>query len=122
MKRLVPFLAACVTGWWGYRQLRNHPRTAGKVAGIERQGQLVVDRASDALRSAKGQVVSKAADLADTAATGAQDAIGAATSKAHDALDAAAEKTRQAITPVQEKIADLQGDAPASAGTEHPAS
>ena len=122
MKRLALFLVACVTGWWGYRQLRSHPRTAGKVAEIERQSQVVVEKASDVLRSAKGQVVSKAADLADTATTGAQGAIGAATSKAHDAVDAAAAKSRQAINPVQEKIADLRGDAPASPGAEHPAS
>lgn len=122
MKRLVVFLVACVSGWWGYRQLRRHPRTAGKVAEIERQSQVVGDKASEVVRSAKGQVVSKAADLAGTAATGAQDAIAAATGKAHDVLDAAAEKSRQAISPVQDKIADLRGDAPASAGTEHRAS
>jgi uncharacterized protein YjbJ (UPF0337 family) len=92
------------------------------VAEIERQSQVVVEKASDVLRSAKGQVVSKAADLADTATTGAQGAIRAATSKAHDAVGAAAETSRQAINPVREKIADLRGDAPASPGTEHPAS
>jgi hypothetical protein len=122
MKRLLLLLAAGITGWWGYRRLRSHPRTAGKVAEIERQSQVVVDKASEAVRSATGQVVSKAAGLADTASTGAQDAIGAATGKAHDALDAAMDKTRQAISPVQGKLADLRGDASASAGAEHPAS
>ena len=121
MKRLALFLVACVTGWWGYRRLRSHPQTAAKVAEIGRQSQAVVDKASDVLRSAKGQVVSKAADLADTAATGAQDAIGAAAGKAHDVLDVAAEKGLQAMSPVQDKIADIRGDAPASASTEHPA-
>jgi hypothetical protein len=85
----------------------------------------VVDRASDGVRSAKDQTIAKAADLADTAAAGAQDAIDTATGKAHEALNAAAQKTRQAINPVQEKIADLRGDASASAptepGTERPA-
>jgi hypothetical protein len=82
VKRLFLFLLACVTGWWGYRKLRSHPRTAGSVAEFERQSQLVVDRASDGVRSAKDQTIAKAADLADTAAAGAQDAIDTATGKA----------------------------------------
>jgi len=115
VKRLFLFLVAGVTGWWAYRQLRSHPRTAGKVADLERQGQLMVNKASNVVGSATGQAASKAVDIAGTAATGAQEAIDTAAGKAHEALDAAAEKSRQAISPVQEKIAELRGDESASA-------
>ena len=97
MKRLFLFVIAGVSSWWGYRKLRSHPRTAGKVAEIERHSQRIVDQATDAVSSAKNQVAGKATDIAATAATGAQGAIDTATNKAHEALDAAAQKTRPAL-------------------------
>jgi len=114
VKRLFLFLVAGVTGWWGYRQLRSHPRTADKVAEIERQGQRIVD-----------QTVGKAATAASAATTSAKDAIDAAAGKAHGAVDAAAQKTKEAIIPVREKISEIRPEGPAGATeppTEHPAS
>lgn len=119
MKRLFLFLVAGVTGWWGYRQLRRHPRTADKIAEIERQGQRLAEQAGDAVRSAKDQAVGRAADAAgaattgtqaamDTAAGKARDAIDSAAGKAHEAVDTAAQKARQAISPIDEKITEAR--------------
>ena len=106
MKRLFVFLIAVMTSWWGYRTLRSHPRTAGKVAEIERHGQRIVDQANDALRTATDDMAGKVSDMATTAATGAHGAIETATSKAHEALDMAAQKGQQAISSVQMKTAE----------------
>lgn len=145
MKRLFFFLIAGITGWWGYTKLRSHPRTAGKVAELERQGQLVVDKAGDVARSAKEQATGRAADVVGgaqqaigsstagaqeaigtaakgtrqaigAAATAAQEAIDAAADKSHEVVDAAAQKAREAINPVQDKIAELRADTPAVPG------
>ena len=124
MKRLFLLLIAGVAGWWGYSKLRSHPATADKVAELERQSQLMVDKATGAARSATGQAATRAADIAGTAASGAQEALDTAANKAHEALDTAASKTRQVITPVQDKIAELRSDAsandPTEPGAEHP--
>ena len=118
MKRLFLFLVACVTGWWGYLKLRSHPRTAGKVAELERQSRIMVDKATDVARSAKGQVAGKAAGMADTAATGVHQAIDEAGAKAREALDMAAETARRSTSAVQEKVTELRGEASANAAPE----
>ena len=122
MKRLVLFLLACVTACWGYRQLRSHPRTASKLAELERQSQRIVNQASDVVRLAKDQGVGKAADAAGGAVAAAQGAIGtaagkaqgaihSATGNAHEALDTAAQKARETISPFEEKVSEVRGDA-----------
>ncbi|HEY8693314.1 MAG TPA: hypothetical protein VIR57_11300 [Chloroflexota bacterium] len=97
MKRLVVFLVACVTGWWAYLKLRSHPKTAAKVAELERQGRLVVDKTSAVATSAKDQAATRAAGVADRAA--------------------------EALRPVQDKLTELRGEAGAEPvtepGTEH---
>ncbi len=135
MKRLVLFLLACGTGWWGYRKLRSHPVTASTLAELERQRQRIVDHASDAVRSAKGRGVGQAADVADSAVAAAQGAIGtaavkaqgaihSATGTAHEALDTAVQKARETISAVEDKVSEARGDGPAStteASTQRPA-
>jgi hypothetical protein len=102
-------LVAGVTGWWAYRRLRSHPRTAAKVADaaysagidqlvqpiIDRQRQVVLDEANEVARAANGPIVSDSADLSDSAAAGAQDVIGAAPGDAHEAADAGAEEKNE---------------------------
>jgi hypothetical protein len=86
VKRLILFLAACVTGWWGYRKLRSDPRTADKVTELERHAQDAIDSATD-----KAQVI-----------------VDSASSKAREALDATANKTRQAVSPAEDKLVEHQ--------------
>jgi hypothetical protein len=93
MKRLAVFLVACVTGWWAYLKLRSHPKTAAKVAELERQGRLAVDKATAVASSAKDQAATRAADVTDSAA--------------------------QALRPVQDKLAEFRGEA-AAESVKHP--
>lgn len=111
LKRLFVYLLACLTGWWAYSKLRNHPKIAGKVADLQRRSRLVVGKAGDVARSAKDQAATTAADVAETAGTGAHDVIGATGAKAREVLDATADRARRVISPVRGKIAESRGEA-----------
>ena len=116
-KRLFVYLLACLTGWWAYSKLRNHPQVAGKVADLQRRSRLAVGEAGDVARSAKDQAATAAANLAETAGSGAHEVIGATGAKARDVLDATADRTRRVISPVRGKFAEFRGEASPTATT-----
>lgn len=107
VKQLLIIAAACLTGWFAYVKLRKNPQVAGRIDEVERQSLSLIGKAGEMARSTREQVTATAADMAESATTGANGVTTATEAKGREVLDAAAGMARQVIAPVREKLEEL---------------
>lgn len=106
MRQLLWIVVAFVAGALVYRRMQRHPATAQKLDDLERQSRVMVDRATEAARSASEQVRSKVHDVVDTATEKAQDVIGATAARAKGMIGSAASGAHNAVETAAPTPAD----------------